>query len=86
MRNFLKYLAKRDIKSLAAEKIEFPKTPRGKLRCLEYGDLERLLAAPKGDSFRALRDRAILEVFFSPACGSPSFARSTVSLTFAAAK
>ena len=65
IRNFLKYLARRDIKSLAAEKIELPKTPSRQIEVLEYGDLERLLAAPKGNDLRSLRDRAILELFFS---------------------
>ena len=65
IRNFLKYLAKRDIKTLAAEKIELPKTPSRQIEVLEYKDLEQLLAAPKGDSLRALRDKAILETFFS---------------------
>ncbi len=65
LRNFLKYLAKRDIKSLSAEKIELPKTPGRQIDTLEYNDLVRLLAAPKGDSLRDLRDKAILEMFFS---------------------
>lgn len=65
LRNFLKYLAKRDIKTLAAEKIELPKTPSRQIEVIEYGDLERLLAAPKGNDLRALRDKAILETFFS---------------------
>jgi site-specific recombinase XerD len=65
LRNFLKYLAKRDIKSLSADKIELPKVPGRQIDTLEYGDLERLLAAPKGDSLRDLRDKAILEMFFS---------------------
>jgi site-specific recombinase XerD len=65
LRNFLKYLAKRDIKSLSSEKIELPKTPSRQIEVLEYGDLERLLAAPKGGGLRALRDKAILETFFS---------------------
>ena len=65
LRNFLKYLAKRDIKVLAPEKIELPKTPSRQIEVLEYGDLERLLAAPQGTSIRALRDKAILETFFS---------------------
>lgn len=65
LRNFLKYLSKRDIKALAPEKIELPKTPSRQIEVLEYGDLERLLAAPKGNGLRALRDRAILEAFFS---------------------
>ncbi len=65
LRNFLKYLAKRDIKALSAEKIELPKVPGRQIDTLEYGDLGRLLAAPKGDSLRALRDKAVLEMFFS---------------------
>ncbi len=65
LRNFLKYMAKRDIKTLAAEKIELPKTPSRQIEVLEYGDLERLLAAPKGARLRDLRDKAILETFFS---------------------
>jgi site-specific recombinase XerD len=65
LRNFLKYMAKRDIKTLSADKIELPKVPGRQIDTLEYGDLERLLAAPKGDSLRDLRDKAILEMFFS---------------------
>ena len=65
LRNFLKYLAKRDIKTLSAEKIELPKVPGRQIDTIEYGDLERLLAAPKGNSLRDLRDKAVLEMFFS---------------------
>jgi site-specific recombinase XerD len=65
LRNFLKYLARRDIKSLSADKIELPKVPGRQIDTLDYGDLERLLAAPKGDSLRDLRDKAVLEMFFS---------------------
>ena len=61
----MKYLVKRGIKSLAPETIELPKVARRDIEVLEYRELERLLAAPKGDSVRALRDRAILEVLFS---------------------
>ncbi len=78
LRNFLKYLAKRDIKTLAAEKIELPKIARRQIEIVEYQDLERLLAAPTrldeasakrrregSGGLRALRDRAILETLFS---------------------
>jgi len=65
IRNFLKYLARHDVKVIPPEKIELPKTPARQIETIEYADLERLLAAPKGDSLRALRDRAILETFFS---------------------
>ncbi len=65
LRNFLKYLVRRGIKSLAPETIELPKVARRDIEVLEYKELERLLAAPEGDSLRALRDRAVLEVLFS---------------------
>ncbi len=65
IRNFLKYLAKRDIKTLSADKIELPRTPNRQISIIEYGDLERLLTAPNGSDLRSLRDRAILETFFS---------------------
>src|SRR3989344_8520955 len=65
IRNFLKYLAKRDVKSLAAEKIELGKMPSREIDFLEGDELERLLKAPEGDSLQILRDRAILELFFS---------------------
>src|SRR3989344_1957007 len=65
LRNFLKYLARRDIPSLAAEKIELPKIARREIEILEHAELERLLDAPRGKDLRSLRDRAILEVFFS---------------------
>jgi site-specific recombinase XerD len=65
LRNFLKYLAKRDMKVLAPEKIELPKIPERQIEVLEYQDLERLLKAPSGNALRDLRDKAILEVFFS---------------------
>ena len=65
LRSYLKYLAKRDIKSLTAEKIELAKRPDREVSFLEEEELMRLLAAPKGESLVALRDRAILETLFS---------------------
>ena len=65
LRMFLKYLAKRNIESLDAEKIELAKLPQRELDLLSAEDLERLLKAPDGNSAKALRDRAILEMFFS---------------------
>ncbi len=65
LRNFLKYLAKRDIKTLAAEKIELAKQSPRQVEFLENEELERLLKAPSGTSLRSLRDRAILETLFS---------------------
>lgn len=65
LRAFLKFLAKRDIKTLAAEKIELAKQPDREIEFLEEEELVRLLDAPKGESLVALRDRAILETLFS---------------------
>ncbi|MDO8537128.1 MAG: tyrosine-type recombinase/integrase [bacterium] len=65
LRNFLKYLAKHDIKVLSPDKIELPKIPQRQIDVVEYQDLERLLEAPKGNDLRSLRDKAILELFFS---------------------
>lgn len=65
LRSFLKYLAKRDVQSLAAEKVELGKMPSRQIEFMESDELSRLLSAPKGDSLTALRDRAILELLFS---------------------
>lgn len=65
LRMFLKYLAKRNVDSLDAEKIELAKLPQRELDLLSAEDLERLLRAPEGASPKILRDRAILEMFFS---------------------
>lgn len=65
IRNLLKYLAKRGITAVSADKIELPKVPQRQISVLEYPDLERLLSAPKGNDLKSLRDRAILETFFS---------------------
>ncbi len=65
LRNFLRYLVRRGVRSLAPETIELPRLARRDIDVLDYRELERLLAAPKGLGLRTLRDRAILEVFFS---------------------
>lgn len=79
LRSFLKYLAKRDINTLAPEKIELMKMPDREVSFLEGSDLNRLLEAPiknipRGDISRdiasqkilvAFRDKSILEMLFS---------------------
>ena len=65
LRSFLKYLSRRDVKSLSAEKIELAKHPARQVDFLEEDELLRLLEAPKGSSLVALRDRAVLETLFS---------------------
>lgn len=65
LRAFLKYLAKRDIKTLAAEKIELGKQEEREVAFLESEELQRLVASPNGTTLVELRDRAILETLFS---------------------
>lgn len=65
LRSFLKYLAKRDIKSLAPEKVELGKMPARSIEFMESDELTRLLETPHGDTLEKLRDRAILELLFS---------------------
>jgi len=65
IRSFLKYLSKRDIRSLAAEKIEVGKNPSHEIEFLDSGELDRLLQAADGSDIKSLRDRAILELLFS---------------------
>jgi len=64
LRVFLKYLAKRNIASLPAERIELAKTPQRDLDLITEEELRRLLDI-KGDETKDLRDRAILELLFS---------------------
>jgi site-specific recombinase XerD len=65
IRNFLKYLLKRDYETASPEKIELPKMPTRQVEIIDYPDLERLLDAPKGEDIKSLRDRALLETLFS---------------------
>ncbi|KKQ53048.1 MAG: Tyrosine recombinase XerC [Parcubacteria group bacterium GW2011_GWD2_38_11] len=65
IRSFLKYLAKRDIKSLSAEKIEIGKNPTHEIEFLDGDEVERLLQAASSNDLKTLRDRAILELLFS---------------------
>lgn len=65
LRNFLKYLVRQKYKTVSPDRVELPKVPTRQVKIVEYADVERLLAAPKGTDLRALRDRAILETLFS---------------------
>lgn len=65
IRSFLKYLRKRGIESYAPERIELAKVAERTIDLLSPQDLRRLLSAPDGDTVKALRDKAILELFFS---------------------
>lgn len=65
IRCFLKYLAKRDIKTLQAEKVEIGKAPDREVEFLENSEVERILESANETNFKSLRDRAILELLFS---------------------
>ncbi|MCF6276956.1 MAG: tyrosine-type recombinase/integrase [Candidatus Magasanikbacteria bacterium] len=80
LRSFLKYLAKRDVKTLTPEKIELMKMPDRDITFLEASDLNRILEAPekhlktqqtknpkvsRTTKLIAYRDKSILEMLFS---------------------
>lgn len=70
LRSFLKYLMKRNIKSLSPDRIDLAKIKERSLDLISNNELERLLNAPEikvtdKDNLKTLRDKAILELFFS---------------------
>ncbi len=65
LRAFLKYLVRRDITSLSPERIELAKVPERSLDLISSEELDRLMKAPDGADLKSLRDKAILELFFS---------------------
>lgn len=65
LRSFVKYLSKRDVPVLSAEKIEVGKNPASMVEFLNSSELERLLESASGEDIKTLRDKAILELFFS---------------------
>lgn len=60
LRSFLKYLAKRQIKTISAETLDIPKGESRSLKFLDKDQMERLLRAPDN-----ARDKAIIELLFS---------------------
>ena len=65
LRAFLKYLARQEIETLPAERIELAKVAERSLDLISHEELYRLLASPGGKALKDLRDRAILELLFS---------------------
>ncbi|MEI7689184.1 MAG: site-specific tyrosine recombinase/integron integrase [Candidatus Nomurabacteria bacterium] len=73
LRTFLKYLMKRRITSLPPDRIDLAKIKERSLDLISVDELNRLLKAPlvenisgkKDDTLKILRDKAILELFFS---------------------
>ncbi|MDP2652160.1 MAG: tyrosine-type recombinase/integrase, partial [bacterium] len=65
LRAFLKFLRKREIECISPEKIELAKLPERELDLITPAELARLMQAANGTEERDLRDKAILELFFS---------------------
>ena len=74
IRSFLKYLMKRNITSLSPDRIDLAKIKERSLDLISTQELERLLNAPNTNNeksitafsqLKILRDKAILELFFS---------------------
>jgi len=65
LRGFFKYLSKRDIPSLSPDKIELPKTARKQVTFLHYDEVQNLIEGIDVSEEAGLRDRAIIELFFS---------------------
>ncbi len=65
LRAFLKYLARQEVKTMPAERIELAKVGERSLDLITHTELERLLNSPNGTDLKDLRDKAILELLFS---------------------
>ncbi|MDB5259940.1 MAG: hypothetical protein JWN37_171 [Candidatus Nomurabacteria bacterium] len=65
LRAFFKYMRKRGVKSYDPEQIELAKTGERELDLISDKELNELLNAPDLSNISGLRDKAILELFFS---------------------
>ena len=65
LRAFLRYLVKKDIKTVAPEKIDLGKAESRSLKFLNRDQLTRLLGQPDIATAQGLRDKAMLELLFS---------------------
>lgn len=65
LRAFLRYLARQDVTTLSAEKIELGESEAAPLKILDEESLVRLLQSPDVLDKRGLRDKALLETLFS---------------------
>ena len=66
LRSFLRYLIKNDYKTLEPSKIDLPKTESRSLKFLERNQMEQLVISIDTTKEEGIRDRAIIELFFSP--------------------
>jgi len=65
LRQFLKYLAQRDIDAMSADKIALAKLGERDIDVLYPEEIDALLIACGGEDITSLRDRALLEVLYS---------------------
>ena len=65
LRGFLKYLARRDIKSLDPSLVELPKVVRKQVTFLHFDEVEDMLEQIDTSTESGLRDRAIIELLYS---------------------
>jgi site-specific recombinase XerD len=65
LRSFLKFLAKRNIKALSSEHVELAKVGERHIDLITPDELRRLMAPPKEEDLKSLRDHAIIQLLFS---------------------
>ena len=65
LRSFLKYLAKRGHATVPPDRLALLTAPQRQVEILSHAELERLLDAPDTKTLAGLRDKAMLELFFS---------------------
>lgn len=65
VRSFLRWLARKDVPALAAEKLDVPKGKDKSLKFLNEKQVNQLLNQPLTSTEKGLRDRVILELLFS---------------------
>lgn len=65
LRSFLRWLIKNDYKVLSPDKIDLPKIAEREIKFLSGDQVDKLLNAPSLSTIQGVRDKAILELFFS---------------------
>lgn len=65
LRGFLKYLARRDIKSLDPSLVDLPHVVRKQVTFLHFDEVEDMLAEVDTSTESGLRDKAIIELLYS---------------------
>ena len=65
LRGFLKYLARRNVKSLDPSLVDLPHAIKKQVTFLHYDEVEEMLESIDVDDESGLRDRAIIELLFS---------------------